>query len=105
MTFEKLKECVLNLREALKCVSQAEQCCDVGERKQILQLRLHTLMVFGDHYAEYLDEKKKRNKEGGAGGRGRVPAINSTTGRIKSSEKSSQWRTFFTKSAFKQLTE
>lgn len=66
MTFEKLKACVLDLREALKCVSQAEKCCDAGERRQVMELKLHTLMVFSDFYHEYL--ARKAAGEGGADG-------------------------------------
>ena len=66
MTFEELKECVLDLREALKCVSQAEKCCGAGERRQIMGLKLHTLMTFSDFYHEYCAQKAER--ESGADG-------------------------------------
>ena len=68
MTFETLKECVLDLREALKRVSQAEKSCDASERRQIMGLRLHTLLVFTDFYQEYL--ARKAAGEGGTDGEG-----------------------------------
>ena len=68
MTFDMLKECVLDLREALKCVSQAEKCCGEDKRRQILELRLHMLIVLTDFYSEYLEEKAKlKEKDGGEG--------------------------------------
>lgn len=67
MTFEKLKACVLDLREALKRVSQAEKCCDADERRQIMGLKLQTLMVFSDFYREYLARKAKGEDTDGEG--------------------------------------